>query len=233
MHSLSSENIRHIFFDLDRTLWDFDTNSRAAISDVYVRYELHKTGMPEVNIFFDTYNSYNDHCWDEYRRNRMSKNYLRHQRFYLTLQHYGLDDRRLAKELGENYVTVSPYKNALIDGAKEVLDYLHNKYTLHIITNGFEEIQRIKLRESGIASYFTHIITSERAGCRKPDAKMFNHALATADATASESLMIGDDWEIDVQGALAIGMQSIWFSHKTAENPCRQIQCLRELTTWL
>lgn len=235
MQLLSHKQIRHIFFDLDRTLWDFEKNSREAISDIYSQYQLQESGMPEVGTFFDTYNAYNDHCWDEYRNNRMSKNYLRHHRFYLTLQHYGIDDRQLAKELGEDYMVVSPYKTALIDGAIEVLEYLHKKYTLHIITNGFEEVQHIKMRESGIAHYFTHIITSERAECRKPDPKIFHYALTQTGATVEESLMIGDDRNIDVQGATSIGMQAIWFACpvKSKDDPSDKIHCLRELTQWL
>lgn len=205
------KHIRHIYFDLDRTLWDFAKNSREAIGDVYREYKLDECGYPNEDTFFKVYDVYNDYCWDRYRQNRMSKSYLRHQRFYMTLNHFGKPDRVLARQLGKAYVDISPYKTALVQGTVDILEYLSPKYKLHIITNGFQEVQSIKLQQSKIDHYFDQIVTSERVGKRKPDPLIFRFALEVAGATAEESIMIGDDYDVDVKGAEGVGMSAIHF----------------------
>jgi putative hydrolase of the HAD superfamily len=186
---------------------------------VYALHQLNEKGMPQLAVFFKHFNIYNDYCWERYRQNKMKKDYLRHQRFYMNMKHFGIRDRKLAKTLGQDYITISPYKTALVEGAREVLEYLHGKYELHIITNGFEEVQHVKLREAGIGHYFRNVITSERVGRRKPDPKIFEFALRTAKAYAAESLMIGDDYEVDIQGAENAGIRGIWFSADKDSRP--------------
>lgn len=208
-------HIRHVYFDLDKTLWDFDRNSLGAICETYALNQLDKFGFPNAQIFFQVYTKYNDYCWDKYRQNKMTKSFLRHQRFYMTLNHFGKPDRTLARKLGKDYVEISPYKTALVEGAVEILDYLKPNYQLHIITNGFEEVQHIKLRECKIDHYFNHVITSEKVGKRKPDPTIFQYALQIAGASAGESIMIGDDADVDIKGALAVGMEALHFHEKT------------------
>lgn len=206
------KEVQHIFFDLDKTLWDFETNSREALKDIFIDEDLKEKGIDDFNQFYQIYAKINEQCWDLYRQNLMNKAYLRYQRFYLTLKYFNIDNRRLAKIIGEAYVEISPKKTALIPGTKALLDYLSERHLLHIITNGFEEVQYQKLHNTGIKTYFQHIITSEKAGRRKPDPKIFRFALQQAGVKADQTVMIGDDYEIDIQGALKSGIKAIWYN---------------------
>ncbi|MCX7744340.1 MAG: YjjG family noncanonical pyrimidine nucleotidase [Flavobacteriales bacterium] len=210
--------IKHIFFDLDKTLWDFETNSRNALEELYYHHQLPQYGVNDFNLFFKLYTQINDQCWDLYRKNIINKEYLRHQRFFLTLKKFGIENRQLAKAIGKDYVALSPTKTALVSGAKELLEHLKGRYHLHIITNGFEEIQYLKLKNTGIDHYFKEVITSERAGRRKPDPAIFQFAMKKTGAIPENSLMIGDDLEIDIQGARSNGWQTIWYNpHQKAD----------------
>lgn len=202
----------HIFFDLDRTLWDFDTNSRSALQDLYEEYSLPFHGIEDFDHFFSLYSAHNDECWELYRNNRMTKKVLRYERFRRTLGEYGVDNYYLVQDLGNDYLRISPQKTALVEGAREVLQYLEGKYVMHIITNGFEEVQLQKLEVTGLTPYFQHLITSERAGRRKPDPQIFSYAMKRSGATPSESLIIGDDLNADVMGARNAGWDAIWFN---------------------
>ena len=140
------------------------------------------------------------------------KKKLRGERFYLSLNYFGIDNLDLANKIGEDYVQNSPYRTKVISGTFELLDHLSNNYTLHIITNGFEEVQHIKLKESGLAKYFDQVITSEEAGAKKPAKKVFEYALIKSGATVAESVMVGDDLKTDIKGAIDFGMKSIYFN---------------------
>lgn len=207
-----SGQIQHIFFDLDHTLWDFETNSKDAIIELFDEFNLGNLGL-KLDTFIPVYLKCNEYCWDMYRKNLMKKDLLRHQRFYLTFKDFGIIDRQLSKKMGKRYVEVSPTKTSLMPGAVDALSYLNQKYTLHIITNGFEEIQHLKLSNCKINHLFTKVITSEKVGRRKPDAKIFQYALEMAGATPSNSIMIGDDINTDVRGALQAGLFALWYNH--------------------
>jgi putative hydrolase of the HAD superfamily len=227
--------IKQVFFDLDHTLWDFETNSKSAIADIYHEFNLQSLGFG-LNDFIPVYLKCNAYCWDMYRKNLMNKDLLRHQRFYLALKDFGIVDRKLSKQLGKRYVDISPTKTELMPGVKEILDYLHPKYPLHIITNGFQEIQHIKLKNTGIDHFFSKIITSEKVGKRKPAPRIFEYALKKTLCEPADAVMIGDDLETDVQGALHSGMQAIWYNHHQAEVAHMQhpgIHHLLELKTYL
>ncbi len=206
------QTIQHIFFDLDHTLWDFETNSKDAITDLYEEFKLTDIGLT-LEKFLPVYFRCNEYCWDMYRKNQMKKDLLRHQRFYLTLKDFGIVDRQLSKKLGKRYVDISPTKTALMPGVAELLDYLSGKYPLHIITNGFQEVQSLKMRNSKIEQYFSKVITSEKVGKRKPEPKIFAYALKIANADAHSSVMIGDDLETDVKGAANAGLHAVWYNH--------------------
>jgi putative hydrolase of the HAD superfamily len=148
----------------------------------------------------------------------MNKDLLRHQRFYLALKDFGIQDRQLAKKMGKRYVAISPFKTALMPGTIDVLDYLHSKYPMHIITNGFEEVQYLKMSNTGIDKYFKKIITSEKVGRRKPEPKIFHFALKKAKCDAQHAIMIGDDLNTDVNGAIDAGLHAIWFNHHQKEH---------------
>ncbi len=203
--------IRHIFFDLDRTLWDFETNSREALSEIFHELRLAEKGVVSLSAFVDAYIRNNDLCWELYRKNLISKSELRVRRFSLTLAAFDLEDEALAAELGDEYVNRSPRKTALFPGAHQTLQFLSGRFGLHIITNGFEEVQMLKMASTGLRPYFTHVITSEMAGCKKPDPGIFDFALKKSGAAPFQSLMIGDDPAVDVLGAIESGMQGILF----------------------
>lgn len=226
----------HIFFDLDRTLWDFERNSAETLGELFDELKLGYAGIPDAKTFIRLYIEKNDACWALYRQNKMSKDRLRVERFVMALAEFKIQDDVLAHEMAEKYVERSPLKTGLFPHTLETLAYLADKYTLHIITNGFEEVQHIKLKQSGLEPYFKTVTTSERAGCKKPDARIFRHAMAVAGAYAFNSLMVGDDWDVDIAGALDVGMRAVHFAPEapvasSAKQPI--IKDLQELRKWL
>jgi len=199
----------HIFFDLDKTLWDFTSNTNDTFADLFSHFELKEKGIPSVEILHEIYDKHNDQLWDMYRNGLIEKDFLSVQRYILSLEEFNIYDRLLAETMSKEYLRLSPLKTKLIPGTHEVLEYLHDKYKLHIITNGFNEVQYIKIERSGLKKYFDKVITSEDAGCNKPNPAIFNFALNEANAHASESLMIGDDLEVDILGARKAGMDQL------------------------
>ena len=202
---------KHIYFDLDRTLWDFESNSQDTFRDILGKYELWpKVG--EFDNFMSVYRSYNDRLWRQYRENQIEKKVLSWKRFYLTLLEFGIDDIPLAKQIGQDYLTISKTKKKLFPFTHEILSYLREKYSLHLITNGFEEVQFSKLDNCDLRKYFTEIITSEKVGVQKPRPEIFEFALNSANALVEESLMIGDDMEVDIKGARNLGIDQVHFN---------------------
>lgn len=204
--------IRHIFFDLDRTLWDFEYNSKQTLLELVDRFNLIDKGIDSGEEFISKYRLHNNRLWNLYRNGKIKKEQLRDRRFFLTLQDYGIDDSELANKFGLAYVKYSPLKKKLFPNTIELLNYLVKNYSLYIITNGFQEVQHIKLENSGISKYFNFVITSEEVGVKKPDSSIFHYALELAKAKAEESIMIGDDLFVDVKGAEAVGMQGVYFN---------------------
>jgi putative hydrolase of the HAD superfamily len=201
---------KHIFFDLDRTLWDFDTNSRQALEELYAASDLE--GRAPFDAFLKVYQETNEMLWRAYRMGNVTKRSLRSLRFAKTLEHFGIRDAQLSERMGQAYIELSPKKTALLPNTIETLDYLSSRYKLHIITNGFEEVQHIKMEHSGLRPYFTEVITSERAAAKKPSPEVFLLAFHLAKATAPESLMVGDDLEADMAGARAVWMDHVYFN---------------------
>jgi putative hydrolase of the HAD superfamily len=206
----------HIFFDLDHTLWDFTANSREALSDLYTEFNLAEKKV-DLSGFISQYEYQNERCWARYRENKMRKAYLNYQRFYLTLSDFGLQDRWLARQMGRAYLELSPQKLKLIPNAIDVLNALSGKANLHIITNGFQEIQHQKIQRTGLSPFFQQVITSERASAKKPSARIFNLAMKLTDAQPNNCLMIGDDLNTDIEGASQVGWKTIWFNRKNQE----------------
>lgn len=203
---------KHVFFDLDRTLWDFEKNAQEAYAEIYKKYDLMHRGVSNIEAFTQSYLMHNDVLWALYRDGKIEKEYLRSRRFELTLLDFGIEDFSLAEQIGMDYITISPQKTNLFPHSIEILKYLSEKYPLHIITNGFEEVQFKKLKYSKLDEYFTHVITSEAAGCKKPDSGIFEYAFRLTGALPIESLMIGDDIEVDIVGAQDAGMDAIFFN---------------------
>jgi putative hydrolase of the HAD superfamily len=202
---------KHLFFDLDNTLWDFEKNSHETFNEIYQNNLAGHGKIPSVEAFIDVYTNHNTRLWGLYRENMISKEELRDTRFLIALKEFGIDDKTLANKISEEYIYRSPRKGILFPGTIETLEKLKDRFRLHIITNGFEEIQHVKLAFAGLDKYFECLITSEQAGSKKPDAGIFHYALGQAGASAGESLMIGDDLDVDILGARAVGIDTILF----------------------
>ena len=202
---------KYIFFDLDRTLWDFDSSARIAFEEIYENYKLNELGVDSVGDFQKVYNLHNEELWTLYREGKIEKEVLRGKRFLVTLADFGIDDPQLAELIGNEYISISPLRVALFPHAEQILAYLSPKYELHMITNGFSEVQEVKLKSSGLGKYFDVVITSENAGHKKPDERIFSYAFEKTGATAEESIMIGDDPDVDILGARNVGMDQVLF----------------------
>lgn len=203
---------KHIFFDLDRTLWDFDSNSLETFIDLYNKYNIIKKLNCDFLSFHNNYKKHNSLLWEEYRKGEIKKEYLSLQRFEFTLNDFGCDDKILALKMAEDYLRLSPQKKLLFPHTHEVLGFLKKKYHLHIITNGFVEVQYTKIKNCGIDKYFTHTITSEEARFQKPDREIFEFSLKKVGANAEECIMVGDDLKVDILGAKRIGIDQIYFN---------------------
>ena len=203
---------KHIFFDLDRTLWDFDAAAEVAFERIYEQYHLKDLGIPSAHEFHEVYHPLNEQLWVLYRADKITKDELNRTRFMKPLEHYGIHDTALADHLSEDYVYWSPRIVRLVPGTMELLDYLKPKYHLHLITNGFQEVQHTKLNGSGLEPYFETLTVSEEVGVKKPNPEIFHYALRTAHAIAEESIMIGDEMAVDIDGARAAGMDTVFFN---------------------
>jgi len=223
---------KHLFFDLDRTLWDFEKNSENALKQLFKETVLNQR-VESFERFHRVYKNENALLWKKYGNGIIDKDYLRNARFENTLLRFDVNDKQLVEDLSNGYVNLSPYQTALLPNAHESLRYLKKLgYAMHIITNGFKEVQHIKLEKCELSQYFDVVLCSEEVGVNKPHPEIFAHALNTAGAKASESAMIGDDYEIDVLGALRFGMHAIHFDPKkkrTASNGDWRIRDLNQL----
>ena len=228
----SEMKYKHIFFDLDHTIWDFDKNAEETLYELYDIYKLDEIGLPSAAIFIETYTRNNHQLWAEYHTGKISKTELRETRFKRTFLELGVLPDLLPLAFEDDYVKLCPTKTNLFPHAHETLTYLKDKYTLHLISNGFKESSELKVGNTNISGYFQHIIISETIGINKPDPAIFEHALGLAGATKNESLMIGDSLEADVYGALNFGIDAIYFNPFNAPKPDDvplQVHHLKEL----
>ncbi|MGK0329828.1 YjjG family noncanonical pyrimidine nucleotidase [Polaribacter sp.] len=198
--------IKHVFFDLDHTLWDFEKNSDLTFKKIFLKHDI-KT---DLIGFLKIYKPLNIEYWKLYREEKINKEELRYQRLKTAFDaiNYEISDD-LIDILAIDYIECLPDYNHLFEGTFEILEYLKGKYKLHIITNGFEEIQTKKMESSRILDYFSTLVTSESVGVKKPNPKVFNYALEKANAQSNNSIMIGDSIEADIEGALSVGMKAI------------------------
>jgi putative hydrolase of the HAD superfamily len=233
---MAAVKYKHIFIDLDKTIWDFDRNARLTFGELFQKYELAKRGVRNTESLFTVFNRYNEMLWDLYRENRIIKEVLNIRRFELTLNEFGIDDLVMATRMAEDYITLSPLKTAIFPHSRPALVYLKEKYRLHLITNGFEEVQHTKLDANDLRKYFTTITTSEEAGVKKPEVGIFELAMRKAGALASESLMIGDDLAVDIAGARNAGMDTLYFNPEKsphAEEADHEIHSWHEVMEFL
>jgi putative hydrolase of the HAD superfamily len=226
------KNIKHIFFDLDHTLWDFDKNSALTFDKIF------KLNNVEVDIarFLSIYEPVNLNYWKLYRNSEIDQEQLRYGRLrdtFNTLNHTVKDD--LIHLLSEDYITHLTTFDHLFEDTIEILDYLQPNYQLHIITNGFSEAQQKKMQVSNIIHYFKTVTDAELAGVKKPNPIIFQHALHLANAKPEESIMIGDSYEADVLGALEVGYDAIYFNYRRDESEphVKQVNQLKDLKKYL
>ncbi|PLX21111.1 MAG: noncanonical pyrimidine nucleotidase, YjjG family [Salinivirgaceae bacterium] len=226
---------QHLLFDLDRTIWDFEKNSKEAIKEIYSHFKIDKF-QPDFEIFFNTYHAINEELWEKYRIGNISKKELSETRFANTFKTFGFDGTKEGKKAGEMYLELSVNKTHTFEGAHETINYLSKSYELHILTNGFKEVQERKLINCNLRDFFSTIITSEDAGYQKPDLKIFEFAFEQTGANNQNTIMIGDDESTDIAGAKNARMDSIWFNPEgkaPKETPNYQVKTLPELTTLL
>lgn len=226
---------KHIFFDLDRTLWDFDLNSERALLQLF---EMHEPRFKQssFDVFHRHYKNVNQELWHRYSKGKIDKESLRYDRFRKSFAKLGIEDEDLVSLFGDGYVSLSPKQTNLVPFTRDVLENLVSSgFTLHIITNGFSEIQEIKLEACGIRTYFENVVCSEAIGINKPNPMIFKYAMDQAGVAPKDALMIGDDYRTDVVGAIRSGMQAIWFQPKPQPKKSKfenQVSCLSEIP-WL
>ena len=225
-------NITDIFFDLDHTLWDLDKNSQMAFDRIF------KNNFEGIKIedFIEKYLPINQECWRLYQNDQITHQELRYNRLKLSFDalNYSMTDENI-DQISNDYIEFLTDNNYLFDGAIEVLEYLKPKYKLHIITNGFAHVQEKKINNASLGGYFTTITNSELAGVKKPNSIIFDYAVNLAQSSKENSIMIGDDFDADVNGALNAGMDAIFFNVKNIETPenYKQINHLLELKKYL
>ena len=226
------ENIKHVFFDLDHTLWDFDKNSALTFQKIF---DMHNVDVQFAD-FIKVYEPINLRYWKLYRDEQIDKTSLRYGRLKDAFDelNYYIDDE-LINQLSIDYITHLGTFNHLFEGTVDLLDYLYPKYELHIITNGFEEVQLRKMTSSNINHYFKTITNSEIAGVKKPNPIIFDHALKVANAKPDESIMIGDSYEADILGALNVGYDVIFFNYNNQkiEPKVKQVRDLFQIKMYL
>ncbi|HRG79706.1 MAG TPA: YjjG family noncanonical pyrimidine nucleotidase [Cyclobacteriaceae bacterium] len=206
------KSYRSILFDLDHTLWDYETNSTETLHELYHDHKLVEVGIPSIDDFLKTFVSVNTHLWTLYDTGQIHRDVIRYERFHKIMLEMGIDNYELSLKLSNEYVDKSPKKGTLMPNAIEILDYLHPRYPMTIVTNGFDEIQSTKLASSGITSYFKSVVTSARAGHKKPAKEIFEFALAESGYKAHETLMIGDNLLTDIGGARNASLDTVFYN---------------------
>jgi putative hydrolase of the HAD superfamily len=222
---------KHLFFDLDRTLWDFDKNSKQALIMLFDAHNLSHV-IKDFDDFHAVYKNYNSQLWKAYGNGAINKAFLRTERFRITMAHFSISDPEIIKGFSDGYIDLSPKQTHLFPGTIETLRELKQaSYNMHIITNGFKEVQYTKLDNCGLTSFFDVIICSEEVGQNKPSCGIFKHAMKLAGAQPVESVMIGDDLEVDIIGALNAGMYGIHFDPESKKytSSTESVQNLTEL----
>lgn len=223
---------KHILFDLDHTLWDFDANCAETLRELYISHQLDSMASFSVDDFIFVYRKINDGMWAQYHKGIVTKEDIRNKRFEYTFQELGVKKENIPYSINEDFLRICPTKTNLVLYAMDILQYLNDKYVLHILTNGFKESQSIKINSSNMSHFFKEVINSEACGYLKPDRRIFEFTLQKINATCPDCIMIGDDLEADVLGAKNAGIDHIYFNRKKLkhkEQITHEIECLSEL----
>jgi putative hydrolase of the HAD superfamily len=224
---------RHLFFDLDHTLWDFEANAKATLQELYHTFSLREKGVNDFDLFHKNYLAHNELLWERYRNGAIRQEELRIKRMWLSLLDFKIADEPLAREMSTRFLDLLPTRTILFPYAFEILDYLAaKKYSLHLITNGFEKTQHSKLKYSGLNRYFKEVITSEGSNSLKPNKEIFEYAFEKTGARPQESIMLGDSIEVDIIGAMNAGIDQVFINHHritTDIKPTYIVNSLKEL----
>ena len=224
---------KHLFFDLDHTLWDFEANARLTLETLYEDLNLQQRGVHDFSLFYKNYLVHNDNLWEHYRKGLIKQDELRIKRMRLALLDFKIADEELSEKMNVQFLDLLPTRNILFPYTKEILRYLVDKnYELHLITNGFETVQHNKLKYSGLAGFFKEIITSESSNSIKPNKEIFEYAFQKTNANPATSIMIGDTIEVDIVGAMNAGIDQVFVNHTgkiTDVKPTYTVSSLKEL----
>ncbi len=208
------QKYRHIFFDLDHTLWNFDANAKETLMEVHELFKLAEKDVHPFEYFYTVYLNHNALLWDRYHKGFITSEELKWKRMWRTLLDFKIGDEILAKDISAKFLDILPTKKILFEHTVEILEYLTGKnYELHLITNGFEKTQWSKINNASLSKYFTQVITSEKSNAIKPAKEIFEYAIKITGANLQESIMIGDNPEADIQGAINAGMDNIFVNH--------------------
>lgn len=227
---------RHLLFDLDHTLWDFDKNAAETLCELYNTHQLSTLGSFSVQQFCDTFATVNRSLWQRFDQGAYDQQQLRSERFGLILAQLGVSTDRIPLGLAEDYLRICPTKAHVMPHTLATLDYLRQRYQLHILTNGFAAVQAIKIKSAGLTDYFTEVVSSDTTGHRKPHRPVFDYVLDRIGATSQECIMIGDNLETDVRGAREAGIDQVFYNPKRvrhSEIVTYEVACLSELRSIL
>lgn len=214
----ASEKYKCVFFDLDHTLWDYETNSRETLRELYQGYSLQSKGVHTFEDFHGEFRKVNTDLWYLYDRGMIDSDVIRKERFKRILEPFQAYEEKLSASISGDYLDICPKKGNLMPYALEVLNYLTERYRLTIITNGFEEIQHRKLSSGNLHSYFDHIITSQKAGYKKPSREIFDCALNLNGIKCQEAMMIGDNLITDIGGAKNASIDAVFYNAEEVEH---------------
>ncbi|HLF47580.1 MAG TPA: YjjG family noncanonical pyrimidine nucleotidase [Chitinophagaceae bacterium] len=224
---------RHLFFDLDHTLWDFEANARVTMLELYETLLLKERGIFDFNLFYKNYLVHNEKLWELYRHGQIKQDELRVKRMRMALLDFKIADEALAREMNIRFLDLLPTRTILFPYTNEIMQYLADKkYELHLITNGFEEVQHSKLKHSGLDKFFKEVITSEGSNSLKPNKEIFTFAFEKAGARPEESIMLGDNIEVDIIGAINAGIDQVFINHNNIPisiKPTYSVNSLKEL----
>ena len=234
--SLSKERIKCIFFDLDHTLWDYETNSRETLNELFLKHSLDERGVTTFESFVWEFKRVNGALWELYDHGKIGSEVIREERFKQILSAFNSYDKKLSDELSQEYLYTCPKKANLMPHTTETLTYLAEHYKLSIITNGFEEIQNTKLTSGNLHRFFSHIVTSQKAGYKKPAREIFDYTLSMNGIVAEETVMIGDNLLTDIAGARMASIAHVFYNPE--KNPHNdsvtlEIESLHQLCSYL
>ncbi|WP_154853756.1 YjjG family noncanonical pyrimidine nucleotidase [Cyclobacterium xiamenense] len=227
---------RHLLFDLDHTLWDYDSNVRDSLTELYAQHRLAELGTATFEAFFEAFQATNLELWDQFNRGQVDRDQLRAIRFPKVFTRAQLSEAHIPRSLEDDFIRLTSSKAKVMDQAVEMLHYLGETYDLHIVTNGFNESQYAKLKASGLDKHFKVVVTSESSGFRKPDQRIFAHTLREIGTLPNECLMIGDNPTSDILGAKNASIDQVHFNPRGLKSPVPAtftIRHLSELKTFL